>query len=77
MDRVDGWTRCMCYVIRRKLRRNQETERNLLGWTRWMGGRDACVIRKKLKRNGEIERSFGWTGWTGGRDGCVTSLERN
>ena len=44
----------MCYVIRKKLRRNQETKRNL-GWTRWTGGRDSCVT--SLERNlEEIEK---------------------
>ena len=32
----------MCYVIRKKLKRNREVERSF-GWTGWTGGRDACV----------------------------------
>ena len=61
----------MCYVIRKKLRRNRETERNSLGWTGWTGGRDACV--NSLERNlEEIDKLRGT--YLGGKVGRVDEM---
>ena len=61
----------MCYVIRKELRRNRETERNLLGWTGWTGGRDACV--NSLERNLEEIKKLRET-YQGGQGGRVDEM---